>query len=122
MKIKKVNSEKNSELVKTILRINPALDRRYTRESYLASKMSNKNLNFFEKRQRTFLVSFNDRRIKTYNHYERLREAFQQKYVFLWIISLKSFIFFLLTKDFKTYPIIHLVLNVLLVSCLKAET
>ena len=76
MKIKKLNFEKNSDLVKTILRINPALERRHCKESDLTSKIHSKNLSFHEKRQKTFLVSFNNKRLKRNKHYERLRKAF----------------------------------------------
>ena len=77
--MKKANVDKNSDLVKTILRTNPALERRHNRESSLTSKIFDKNLNFLEKRQKTFLVSFNDRRTKTANHYERLRDVLEPK-------------------------------------------
>ena len=76
MKIKKLNFEKNSDLVKTILRINPALERRHVKESDLTSKIYSKNLSFHERRQKTFLVSFNNKRLKRTRHYERLRKAF----------------------------------------------
>ena len=90
MKVKKFNFEKNSDLVKTILRINPALERRHCKESDLTSKIYSKNLSFHEKRQKTFLVSFNNKRLKRSNLYERLRKACSEQKID-WLNVLKNF-------------------------------